>query len=410
MHARTLGPVTTPRQLPACPPPRSLATACLPARPPGSLATQSPTNLPTAPRPTHLPTCRLRPGGRWNYTDTTLPSPSFKTYSHWGTDNTTGREEPNGPASAACGVANYTQEYGGSWGWSDTPCGQQFVHICRIMRKWRLARVDRLARELPAACACGRSGCHWPGTSCSALPCAATRACSRWHAALAAPYNTTAALYPREQTPEATRAHSVLSWSNCTLMAAPSLSCAVATSAAPCICTHQTATWTTHPPSTPPPHAAPGRYPYFSNTSNLTYVLNTYNQTAADSNAECRQSGGSLVTFRSLAQQEEVEQLYVSLGLLFPLYHRVRRLGWGMRQVHECLSLPGRRRGSCTVPTVQQGQGSRLLPLPGAAAWLVLCMSLRQVQDSSPGCHELSEAAHRCPLCAQNSLQCCSTT
>jgi hypothetical protein len=103
-------------------------------------------------------------------------------------------------------------------------------------------------------------------------------------------------------------------------------------------------------------------------------VLNTYNQTQADSNAECRQAGGSLVTFRSVAQQQEVEQLYVAQGLLFPQYHRVRGWGWGCtRAVHEA--------GACL-----------------------------DVHGSSRGCHELPEAAHHCLLCAQDSLQRCSNT
>jgi hypothetical protein len=44
--------------------------------------------------------------------------------------------------------------------------------------------------------------------------------------------------------------------------------------------------------------AAPGNYSYYTNTSNLTYVLSTYNRTSADSNTLCRLYGGSLVTYK----------------------------------------------------------------------------------------------------------------
>ena len=68
----------------------------------------------------------------------TVPSPSFKTYTHWGMDSSTNATEPNNlSGKEACGVANVTQEYEGAWGWSDTNCNNAFVHICRIMRGWR---------------------------------------------------------------------------------------------------------------------------------------------------------------------------------------------------------------------------------------------------------------------------------
>ncbi len=76
-------------------------------------------------------------------------------------------------------------------------------------------------------------------------------------------------------------------------------------------------------------HAAPGNFSYSSNTSNLTYVLSTYNRTFTDANSQCRLAGGSLITYRSLALQLEVEKYYIDMGLLFPFYHRVRRApGW----------------------------------------------------------------------------------
>ena len=41
--------------------------------------------------------------------------------------------------------------------------------------------------------------------------------------------------------------------------------------------------------------AAPGRYPYVSNTTNMTYVLSTYNSTFADANMECKLQVGCLL-------------------------------------------------------------------------------------------------------------------
>ena len=80
---------------------------------------------------------RQRPGGRWNFTDTTIPSPSFRTYSNWGTDGATNLTEPqNQLGNERCGVANATMAIEGAWGWNDYPCNATFVHICRIMRGW----------------------------------------------------------------------------------------------------------------------------------------------------------------------------------------------------------------------------------------------------------------------------------
>ena len=76
------------------------------------------------------------------------------------------------------------------------------------------------------------------------------------------------------------------------------------------------------------PVAAPGNYSYFSNTTNLTYVLSTYNRTFEDSSMECKLSGGSLVTYRSLVLQQEVEKYYIDQGLLFPFWHKVSQACW----------------------------------------------------------------------------------
>jgi hypothetical protein len=80
---------------------------------------------------------RQRPANRWNFTDTTIPSPSFRTYSHWGDGGGVNETaEPNNlRRDERCGVANWTQEFDGAWGWADWSCNATFVHICRIMRE-----------------------------------------------------------------------------------------------------------------------------------------------------------------------------------------------------------------------------------------------------------------------------------
>ncbi len=94
---------------------------------------------------------RWRNGNRWNYTDTTIPSPTFRTYSHWGSENSSQTQEPNSLRGAErCGVANYTQEFDGAWGWSDTMCNETYVQICRIMREWRCWCYG----VRPQACSC----------------------------------------------------------------------------------------------------------------------------------------------------------------------------------------------------------------------------------------------------------------
>ena len=37
----------------------------------------------------------------------------------------------------------------------------------------------------------------------------------------------------------------------------------------------------------------------------------------------CPAQGGSLVTYRSLALQQEIENYYIDQGLLLPVYHKV---------------------------------------------------------------------------------------
>jgi hypothetical protein len=75
--------------------------------------------------------------GRWNFTDTTIPSPSFRTYSHWGTNVPSNVSEPNNYRNdERCGVANFTESFEGAWGWADYSCNETFISVCRIMRAW----------------------------------------------------------------------------------------------------------------------------------------------------------------------------------------------------------------------------------------------------------------------------------
>jgi hypothetical protein len=78
---------------------------------------------------------RQRPANKWNFTDTTIPTPSFRTYSHWGDGGGNNTEPNNMFGDERCGVANVTQAFDGAWGWADWKCNATFVHICRIMRE-----------------------------------------------------------------------------------------------------------------------------------------------------------------------------------------------------------------------------------------------------------------------------------
>jgi hypothetical protein len=54
-------------------------------------------------------------------------------YTHWGTNGDI--KEPNNlNPPEMCGAANYTQRYGGAWGWSDTACSSPLVFICRLLK------------------------------------------------------------------------------------------------------------------------------------------------------------------------------------------------------------------------------------------------------------------------------------
>jgi hypothetical protein len=226
---------------------------------------------------------RQRAGNRWNFTDITITSPSFRTYSHWGTNVPSNTSEPNNYfGNERCGVANATEEFDGAWGWADHSCNQTFVHVCRIMRGWlrgccrgqtRPCRLLWTSISMPSPTACRWLCTNQPATLALALTQLFTSLRLAWCCS-----NTAAVGH------------------------------------------HQLTRRMPLPLRLP---AAPGNFSYSSNTSNLTYVLSTYNRTFADANSQCRLEGGSLATYRSLALQLEVEKYYIDQGLLFPFYHRV---------------------------------------------------------------------------------------
>lgn len=54
-------------------------------------------------------------------------------YLHWGTYQPGSAREPNRLTGAEeCGVANFSQAYGGAWGWADTPCSGLHASLCKL--------------------------------------------------------------------------------------------------------------------------------------------------------------------------------------------------------------------------------------------------------------------------------------
>jgi hypothetical protein len=68
-------------------------------------------------------------------------------------------------------------------------------------------------------------------------------------------------------------------------------------------------------------------FTYTSNSSGLTYVLNTTTTDQPSAQSSCNDQGGHLVSWRSLAEQREAEQYFTSRGLLFPVYHQSYWIG-----------------------------------------------------------------------------------
>jgi hypothetical protein len=71
--------------------------------------------------------------GKWRYIDPTAPVIRPSTYRHWGTDQN-GKVAPN--SNGTCVAAASDQTYELAWGWDDVTCDQQYVYICKQMRKW----------------------------------------------------------------------------------------------------------------------------------------------------------------------------------------------------------------------------------------------------------------------------------
>jgi hypothetical protein len=64
-----------------------------------------------------------------------------------------------------------------------------------------------------------------------------------------------------------------------------------------------------------------GPYNYTSNMTNATYVLNTQPALFNDAETYCTDHGGHLVSYVSLAEQQDVEGYFVRTGTLVPGYH-----------------------------------------------------------------------------------------
>jgi hypothetical protein len=63
-----------------------------------------------------------------------------------------------------------------------------------------------------------------------------------------------------------------------------------------------------------------------ANTSN-TYLLNTSAVPFSNASQSCRDNGGELVYYSSLAEQLEVEAYFTALGIFLPSYHRTYWIG-----------------------------------------------------------------------------------
>ena len=70
------------------------------------------------------------------------------------------------------------------------------------------------------------------------------------------------------------------------------------------------------------PHsAAPKTARYKSGMTQNAYMLNTTIDDMYAHQAACQLLGGHLVSYTSLQEQQEVEELFVSQGVLLPAYH-----------------------------------------------------------------------------------------
>jgi hypothetical protein len=78
--------------------------------------------------------------------------PAAGAYQHWGTYQPGAAKEPNRLTGAEeCAVANFSQAYGGAWGWADTPCSGLHASLCRLEGGHHLRVLRTCLLELPAS-------------------------------------------------------------------------------------------------------------------------------------------------------------------------------------------------------------------------------------------------------------------
>jgi hypothetical protein len=114
-----------------------------------------------------------RPDFGWM--DPTAPPLDASAYQHWGQVNGVTVEPDNREMPPEdCAVANYTEVYGGAWGWADVNCGRHFISMCKITSGWRCRAQagscpSTLRRAAPgnsppqrsgSACGCWKKRCH----------------------------------------------------------------------------------------------------------------------------------------------------------------------------------------------------------------------------------------------------------
>ncbi len=66
---------------------------------------------------------------------------------------------------------------------------------------------------------------------------------------------------------------------------------------------------------------------YTSDKFSATYIFNSTMANFSDAEAFCRNSGAHLVSWKSQAEQAEVESFYINNGFMFPTYHRFYWMG-----------------------------------------------------------------------------------
>jgi hypothetical protein len=86
------------------------------------------------------------------------------------------------------------------------------------------------------------------------------------------------------------------------------------------------------------PSAAPGQFqppPYTASSTNMTFQYATNMTDFAAGQRACNLLGGHLATFKSLEEQTEVEEFYISGGYLFPKFRNVYWMGLRLNSTTE---------------------------------------------------------------------------